>query len=190
MKNRILTIIAVALCAATLLAACNQQPGDTAEAQSAADTTVSVAVVDMAKAYQESAPAKAARAYLEEQGKALQDDVRAAQEAMEAEQSEENNKAFQEAMTNYQMSMGAEQQRVVGLFNEQFTEILEQYRADKGIQVILPKEAVAAVAPSVDITDEIVAAPDEADIDFTAVAEGQGQDLPEEGGAEDEAGQE
>ena len=86
--------------------------------------------------------------------------------------------------------MGAEQQRVVGLFNEQFTEILEQYRADKGIQVILPKEAVAAVAPSVDITDEIVAALDEADIDFTAVAEGQGQDLPEEGGAEDEAGQE
>ncbi len=139
---------------AALLAACNDAP------------KASVAVVNTEKVFKECKAGQAAMAHLQEVSKALQAKTQKAQETLEASQSEDNMQAFQQALGEYQATIGAEQQRLVALINDQFNAVVDKLRTDKGFSVVLAREAVMSYDASADITDDVVKAMDAANIDL------------------------
>ncbi len=127
-----------------------------------------IAVVDGAKVFRESKPGQEAMAYLRDKSTELQAEAKAAQEKVQAKQTQENAAAFQEAVTKYQTTMGAEQQRVVGLLQEQFNKILEKYRKDNKVDVVLAKDVVLSYDEASDITNKIIEEVNKASIDLKA----------------------
>lgn len=127
-----------------------------------------IAVVDGAKVFRESKPGQEAMAYLRTKSTELQAEAKAAQEKVQAKQTQENAAAFQEAVTKYQTTMGAEQQRVVGLLQEQFNKILEKYRKDNKVDVILAKDVVLSFDEAADITNKIIEEINKTSIDLNA----------------------
>ena len=151
--KRILPLLFVAVLAMGL-SACNQE-------------SAKVGVVDEAAAFKENKLATEAMAHLQEMGKPLQEKAETAYKAMQADQSEENVAAYKLAMGELQNTMTAEQQRVVALVDAKFNEVLENYRKEKGLSLILSKQAVIASSDAVDITKDIVAAMDKVSMDFS-----------------------
>lgn len=127
-----------------------------------------IAVVDGAKVFRESKPGQEAMAYLRTKSTELQAEAKAAQEKVQARQTQENAAAFQEAVTKYQTTMGAEQQRVVGLLQEQFNKVLEKYRKDNKVDVILAKDVVLSFDEAADITNKIIEEVNKSSIDLNA----------------------
>ncbi|MHC1699892.1 MAG: OmpH family outer membrane protein [Humidesulfovibrio sp.] len=127
---------------ASMLAACNNTP--------------KIAVVDGAKVFRESKPGQDAMAYLRTKSNDLQAEAKAAQEKVQAKQTQENAAAFQEAVTKYQTTMGTEQQRVVGLLQDNFNKLLEKYRKDNKVDVIIAKDVVLSSDETSDITNKII----------------------------------
>lgn len=139
--KKLLSFLLLAALAATL-AGCNNSP--------------KIAVVDGAKVFRESKPGTDAMAYLRDKNNELQAEAKAAQEKVQAKQTQENAAAFQEAVTKYQSTMGAEQQRVVGLLQEQFNKILEKYRKDNKVDVIIAKDVALSYDDANDITNKVI----------------------------------
>jgi len=154
--KRIITLLCALSLGLMLLTGCNQQePG------------ITIGVVDEAAAFQKNQAAAKAMTYLQELGAPLQKKAEAAYKAMQAEQNEANVAAYKAAMGELQGVMNGEQQRIVGLIDAKFNEVLEAYRAEKGLTLILSKESVISSASTVDITDDIVAAMDKLELDFS-----------------------
>jgi outer membrane protein len=130
-----------------------------------------IAVVDGAKVFRESKPGQEAMAYLRNKSTELQAEAKAAQEKVQAKQTQENAAAFQEAVTKYQTTMGAEQQRVVGLLQDQFNKILEKYRKDNKVDVILAKDVALSYDEASDITNKVIEEVNKATIDLNAKPE-------------------
>lgn len=149
----LLLLVAVA----SLLAACNN--------------STKIVVVDGAKVFRESKPGQEAMAYLRNKSTELQANAKAAQEKVQAKQTQENAAAFQEAVTKYQTTMGAEQQRVVGLLQDQFTKILDKYRKDNKVDVILAKDVVLSYDEAGDITNKVIEEMNKTTIDLNAQPE-------------------
>ena len=148
--SALLLMVAVA----SLLAACNNTP--------------KIAVVDGAKVFRESKPGQDAMAYLRTKSTDLQAEAKAAQEKVQAKQTQENAAAFQEAVTKYQTTMGSEQQRVVGLLQENFNKLLEKYRKDNKVDVVIAKDVVLSSDEATDITNKIIEEFNKTAIDLTA----------------------
>jgi outer membrane protein len=130
---------------------------------------ITVGVVDEAAAFKDNKAAAAAMAYLQELGTPLQKKAEDAYKAMQEDQSEEK--------------------RVVALIDAKFNEVLDTYRKDKGLTLILSKQSVIASADSVDITADITAAMDAIELDLTppAAPEAPAEDAPAETPAQGEA---
>jgi outer membrane protein len=152
--KRILPLLFVALLALGL-SACNQEQ------------PIKIGVVDEAAAFKENKLATEAMAHLQEMGKPLQQKAEAAYKAMQANQTEETVAAYKLAMGELQNTMNAEQQRIVALVDAKFNEILENYRKEKGLALILSKQAVIASSDAVDITKDIEAAMNNVTMDFS-----------------------
>lgn len=152
--KRILPLLFVAVLALGL-SACNQEP------------SVKIGVVDEAAAFKDNKLATEAMAHLQEMGKPLQDKAETAYKAMQADQTEENVAAYKLAMGELQNTMTAEQQRIVGMVDAKFNEVLDTYRKEKGLSLILSKQAVIASDDAVDITKDIVAAMNKVTMDFS-----------------------
>jgi len=152
------------LCALLLLAAL-------VSVLAACNNSNKIVVVDGAKVFRESKPGQEAMAYLRTKSTDLQAEAKAAQEKVQAKQSQENAAAFQEAVTKYQTTMGAEQQRVVGLLQDQFNKILEKYRKDNKVDVILAKDVVLSYDESSDITNKVIEEINKTTIDLNAKPE-------------------
>jgi outer membrane protein len=138
-----------------------------------------IVVVDGAKVFRESKPGQDAMAYLRNKSTELQAEAKAAQDKAQAKQSKENAAAFQEAVTKYQTTMGAEQQRVVGLLQDQFNKILEKYRKDNKVDVILAKDVVLSYDEASDITNKVIEEINKTAIDLNAKAEAKPEAKPE-----------
>jgi outer membrane protein len=151
--KRILPLLFVAVLAMGL-SACNQE-------------SAKVGVVDEAAAFKENKLATEAMAHLQEMGKPLQEKAETAYKAMQADQSEENVAAYKLAMGELQNTMTAEQQRVVALVDAKFNEVLENYRKEKGLSLILSKQAVIASSDAVDITKDVEEAMNKVTMDFS-----------------------
>lgn len=157
MKRIVITACAICL-GLILLAGCDQQAG------------VKIGVVDEAAAFKDNKAAAAAMTYLQELGAPLQAKAEEAYKAMQGNQTEENVAAYKLAMGELQKTMNGEQQRVVALIDQKFNEVLENYRAEKGLTLIMSKESVIASAPTVDITQDIVAAMNQIELDLNQPA--------------------
>ena len=140
------------------LSACNQEP------------SVKIGIVDEAAAFKDNKVATEAMAHLQEMGKPLQDKAEAAYKAMQENQTEETVAAYKLAMGELQNTMTAEQQRIVAMVDAKFTEVLENYRKDKGLTLIMSKQSVISASESVDITADIVTALNAVTLDFTKPA--------------------
>ncbi len=151
--KKLLSFLLLAALAATL-AGCNNTP--------------KIAVVDGAKVFRESKPGQDAMAYLRDKNNELQATAKAAQEKVQAKQTQENAAAFQEAVTKYQSTMGAEQQRVVGLLQEQFNKILEKYRKDNKVDVIIAKDVALSYEEANDITNKVIEEINKVSLDLKA----------------------
>ena len=151
-------MLIAAMCLAIMgLAACNQDKGKPR-----------VAVVDADKVLSECDAGKkgmeALRAMSEEMSAKLKD--------LEADMGEDPAKApgkmeaFQQALAQARNDINREQMRLMGLLQKGFEESVEGYRAKNGLDVILLKEQVLAVAPDADATPAIIAAMDAKKIDL------------------------
>jgi outer membrane protein len=148
------SILLLLVAVASLLAACNNTP--------------KIVVVDGAKVFRESKPGQDAMGYLRTKSNDLQAEAKAAQEKVQAKQTQENAAAFQEAVTRYQTTMGAEQQRVVGLLQENFNKLLEKYRKDNKVDVVIAKDVVLSSDEATDITNKIIEEFNKTTIDLNA----------------------
>ena len=137
-----------------------------------------IAVVDGAKVFRESKPGQEAMAYLRTKSTELQAEAKAAQEKVQAKQTQENAAAFQEAVTKYQTTMGTEQQRVVGLLQDQFNKVLEKYRKDNKVDVILAKDVVLSYDEASDITNKVIEEINKTAIDLNAKPEAKPETAP------------
>jgi outer membrane protein len=135
--KRILPLLFVAILALGL-SACNQEP--------------KIGVVDEAAAFKENK---------------LATEAKAAYKAMQANQTKETVAAYKLAMGELQNTMNAEQQRVVAMVDAKFNEILENYRKEKGLSLILSKQAVIASSDAVDITKDVEEAMNKVTMDFS-----------------------
>jgi outer membrane protein len=152
--KRILPLLVVAILALGL-SACNQEQ------------PVKIGVVDEAAAFKENKLATEAMTHLQEMGKPLQQKAEAAYKAMQANQTEETVAAYKLAMGELQNTMNAEQQRIVAMVDAKFNEILDNYRKEKGLALILSKQAVIASSETVDITKDIEEAMNNVTMDFS-----------------------
>jgi len=154
--KRTLALVGAAFLAVALLAGCNQQ-----------SSGITIGVVDEAAAFKDNKAAAEAMKYLQDLGAPLQKKAEEAYKAMQADQNDENVAAYKKAMGDLQTVMNGEQQRVVALIDAQFNKVLETYRKEKGLTVILSKQSVIASDSAVDVTADIVAAMDKVELDLT-----------------------
>ncbi|ADU61380.1 MAG: OmpH family outer membrane protein [Pseudodesulfovibrio sp.] len=157
--KRVILLLCVALLGFTILTGCNQQQAG-----------VAIGVVDEAAAFKDNKAAAAAMAYLQELGVPLQKKAEEAYKAMQEEQNETTVNAYKAAMGDLQSIMNEEQQRVVALIDAKFNEVLDTYRKEKGLTLILSKQSVIASDDTVDITADITAAMDKVELDLTPPA--------------------
>ncbi|WP_022662185.1 OmpH family outer membrane protein [Paucidesulfovibrio longus] len=139
-------VLVVALLILPLLAGCNQESAKSG----------GIAVVDMTRVQKESDLVKRIQTHLSEMNNSLMTEALAADKARKESPSEENDKAFNETMSRLQGSMQAEQERLGGYLGQELKRIMEEYRTEKKLDALLLKETVAAVDPSLDVTDEIL----------------------------------
>ncbi|QGY39726.1 OmpH family outer membrane protein [Pseudodesulfovibrio cashew] len=156
--QRTLTLLGAALISLMILAGCDQKPG------------VTIGVVDEAAVFQKNQAASKAMAYLQELGAPLQEKAEAAYKQMQKEQTEENVAAYKAAMGELQNVMRGEERRLVELIDAKLNEVLDTYREQKGLTVILSKESVVSASSTIDVTDDVVAAMNAVEIDFTPPA--------------------
>lgn len=155
--KRTIALLSAALLGLTLLIGCNQQASQ-----------VSIGVVDDAALFQDNKVTAGAMAYLQELGAPLQKKAEEAYKAMQADQNEQTVATYKQAMGELQGVMQAEQQRVIALIDTKFNEIIENYRKEKGLTLIVKKESVFAADESADITADILAAMEKVAIDYSA----------------------
>lgn len=159
--KRTMTLLGAAMLALLLLTGCNQEPQKPA---------VTIGVVDEAAAFQSNQAAAKAMQYLQDLGAPMQKKAEDAYKKMQEEQNEENVAAYKAAMAELQQVMNGEQQRIVALIDGKFREVLDNYRKEKGLLMILSKESVVSSDDTVDITADIVAAMDALELDLTPPA--------------------
>jgi len=180
--KRVFAAALLVLVSMAVLAGCSQQAGKQGP---------SIAVIDPQQVFNECDRCLEAGEYLKNIGTDMQTELQAAQDAMRADPTDENKQKFQDTLAKYQGKVQAEQQRVVNLLNEAFVAVLDQYRADHGFEVVLPKDGVVSFDEGVDITAPVVAALNARDVDLklpeTAAPEAGTEEPAEEAGdAKDE----
>lgn len=156
--KRIFISLCITVGCLLVLAACNQQ-------------APSIGVIDEAVAFRDNKAAEAAMEHLKQKSAPLQEAAEKAYKAMQAEENEETSGAYREAMGKLQSVMGAEQQRIVSLLNEEFNKVIDDYRKTNGLAVVVAKKSVLSMDESVDITQGVIAEMNKVSIDFNAKAE-------------------
>lgn len=126
-----------------------------------------IAVVNTARVYQESEAGKAGVKHLETLHEEMQNQLNQMQESLKKDQSDENKNKFQETFADYQKRMGAEQQQVISVLNENLQKVLDMYREKNGLDAILGSDNVLSTGPKADATGNIVLELNKLNITFT-----------------------
>lgn len=157
----------VLLCAAVFclaLVGCNQEMKS--------DSSPKVAVVDPAKVFQDSQPGKDGMAYLEKVSAEVQQKFKDLQK--EAAESKGQDPAsvndLQAQVAKIQERVSAEQQMVVTKLNDLFQKVLEQYRKENGVALVIPAEQALSFDESADATAAIVAIMNKENVTFESPA--------------------
>lgn len=157
---RVFAFIPVLLSAAMLLAGCNQPE----------KSAPSVAVVDTARVFRDSEPGKAGVKFLESLQEKMQGELNALQETLQKNPEDQAaQQKLQETYMNFQQRMGAEQQNVITLLNDATQRVLNEYRKEKNLEILLTSEAALSFDESVDVTNDIIAALNKRKVTFKPI---------------------
>lgn len=152
LKMIVRTVALVAMMA--VLAACQQS----------AVSGPKVAFVNANKVFKECKAGAAGVEYLKKSSEKYQSSFKEMQAEMTQNRTKANTAKFQKAISEYQTKMGAEQNRIITVINSAFSKALDNYRQEKGLDVILSVESALSYDKSADVSDDIVAAMDKMDI--------------------------
>ncbi len=158
-RNAILLILTVCL-----LSACNQPAPPAAE-------PTKIGVIDTARVFRESEPAKAGVKFLESIQTEMQGQLTQLQEKMQNDP--ENVALQQEIQTMYgefQQRIGAEEQNVVNLLQDSMQRSIDALRMSKNIDIIVGAEVALSYSQALSLTDEIIAEMNKVKIEFKAIA--------------------
>ncbi len=163
-----LRILPLMLLTLGLLTACNS-PSEAPKATTTA-AVQTIAIVDTAKIFRESAPGKAGVDFL----KSIQADMQIALATLQAkvQADPENMELQQEAQATFgqlQQRMSAEEQNVVNILNELVQKSLDEYRTTKNISVIVGTEAALSFDKTVDVTGDIIVAMDKHKVEYKSI---------------------
>lgn len=147
------------MAALLLLTGCDQGPAP----------SMKVAVVDSNQVMLESAAGKAGMDYLRGLSGELQEELMAMQQSM-GNQTAEDSQLFQERFASSQAKMSEEQNRIIAVLNENYEQVLESYRLENNISVIIGSESAVSFSDAADITQDIIAAMNELDLDLSPAA--------------------
>lgn len=145
----------ICLIALALTAACGTNPDGAGP---------KVAVLDANSVMEQSKAGSEGLAYFENLTGDMRAQLEEMQQAMGQNATAEQQQKFQAEVGKARKQMQAEQERVMGVIRTKFTEAVELYRQEHGIDVVLLKNQVLANAPGADITQDVIAAMDAMDI--------------------------
>lgn len=129
-----------------------------------------VGVVDTARIFRDSDAGKAGVKFLEGMQTTMQAELTAIQEVLQKNPEDQAaQQKLQETYMSFQQRMGAEQQNVVTLLNDATQRVLDAYRAQKKLSVILAQESTLSVDKSVDVTAEVIAELNKQKVEFKAI---------------------
>ncbi len=157
LRNAIL--LALSLC---LLTACNQ-PAPVVKPK--------IGIIDTARVFRESEPAKAGVKFLEGIHAEMQGQLTALQEKMQADP--ENLELQQQVQTMYnefQQRIGAEEQNVVNLLQDTMQRNIDAMRNSKQLDLIVGAEVALSYSEALNLTTEIIAEMNKQNIEFKAIA--------------------
>lgn len=140
-----------------LFAACNEK----------VEKTGGIAVVDLARVQKESQLVAGIQAHLGDMNKQFMAELMEAEKNRNENPGEESDQRLQATITRLQEAMYKEQERLGGFLSAELKKVLEDYRVEKKLDALLLKEAVAAMDPSMDATNEIMGRLDKLSVDLT-----------------------
>lgn len=156
---RILFILPLFCMAALLLNGC-ETSGNSAGG-------VKIAVADVSRLMKDSVPGKAGIKFLESRQAIFQKELDEIQDRLEKNPSDESAmKDLQRVYTASQQQIQAEGQNVATLLFDTLQRVLDNFREQKGYDLILSQDTVASFAKSVDITNEVMQILDQEKIEF------------------------
>ncbi|GAB6177815.1 hypothetical protein JCM16814_27060 [Desulfobaculum senezii] len=158
MKLKLMFAAALML-ALTGLAGCQQQSAD------------KIAIVDPAEVFQSCEACVAGGDYLRGMGQQLQGRLAEIQKPADDSADDGALKKAQEEFMQMQEHMSGEQRRIVEKLNEEFSAVLDEYRAENGISVVLNKQQALSYGDNADITKAVVEAMNARNIDLGIVSE-------------------
>ncbi len=159
--RRLLPLLLLAVC---LLSACNSEQKPQAVQQP------TVYVIDTARIFRDSEPGKASMTFLTSIQTEMQQSFAGLQTRLQADP--ENMEIQQEAQMligQLQQRMNAEEQNVMNLMHDMVLRVLDEYRTQNNISIIMGAEAVLSYDKSLDITEKIIAAVNKEKIEFKSV---------------------
>lgn len=148
-----------------------------------------IGVVDLNRLMAESAPGKAGLQFIESQQKELQARLDAIQDRIEKNPNDEA--AMQELQAVYaasQQKIQTEGQAVVTRLLESIQKTVDAFRKDNGYSMLIRKEALDSVEPSLDVTEAIMAQVNKLDLNFAPAQETVKQEPAQEKNGEAGAG--
>ncbi|MEG2172329.1 MAG: OmpH family outer membrane protein [Desulfovibrionaceae bacterium] len=129
-----------------------------------------VGVVDTARVFRDSDAGKAGVKFLEGMQEKMQADLNEIQEVLKKNPNDQAaQQKLQETYMGFQQRMGAEQQNVVTLLNDATQRVLDTFRQQKKLSVILSQEATLSFDKAVDVTAEVIAELNKQKVEFKAV---------------------
>lgn len=129
-----------------------------------------VGVVDTARVFRDSDAGKAGVKFLEGLQEKMQVDLNDIQEVLKKNPNDQAaQQKLQETYMGFQQRMGAEQQNVVTLLNDATQRVLDTFRQQKKLSVILSQEATLSFDKAVDVTAEVIAELNKQKVEFKAI---------------------
>lgn len=145
----------------TLLAGCFQSE----------NSAPTVGVVDTARIFRDSEAGKTGVKFLEGLQEKMQADLNEIQEVLKKNPNDQAaQQKLQETYMSFQQRMGAEQQNVVTLLNDATQRVLDSFRQQKKLSIILSQEATLSFDKAVDVTAEVIAELNKQKLEFKPVA--------------------
>lgn len=129
-----------------------------------------IGVVDTARIFRDSDAGKAGVKFLEGMQAKMQAELTAIQEILQKNPEDQAaQQKLQETYMGFQQRMGAEQQNVVTLLNDATQRVLDSYRQQKKLTVILAQESTLSVDKNVDVTADVIAELNKQKVEFKAI---------------------
>ncbi len=167
MRKHVVLLSAVSL--SLLLTACQENgKQETVKAEKFEQKQV-VGVVDTARVYADSKAGIEGGNYLESVQLGMQDELIALQESMQENPTEASIALFQEKYAAFQERINLEQEQVVTKLNAALQEAMDSYRQERGLEVLIPAEAVMSMSASADVTQDIIAVLDKMPVEYVPV---------------------